>query len=192
MLLNCGVGEDSWESFGDREAWHAAVYWVTKSWTRLRSWTKLNWWAITRALHGCLRGRPSSPPWKTVSSLQFLRVWQSRILRPSALHTCIPSPRTFFNPYSLYLRPWALVIVQCSVLSNSYPMDCSTPGFPVLHHLPELAQTHVHWVGDVIQPSPPLLSPTPPALNLFQHQDIFQWVSSSHQVAKIFMSTEHK
>ena len=120
MLLNCGVGEDSWESLGDREAWHAAVYWVTKSWTQLRSWTKLNWWAITRALHGCLRGRPSSPPWKTVSSLQFLRVWQSRILRPSALHTCIPSPRTFFNPYSLYLRPWALVvIVQCAVLANS-------------------------------------------------------------------------
>ena len=64
-------------------------------------------------------------------------------------------------------------------------MDCSTPGFPVLHHLPKFAQTHVHWVGDAIQPSQPLLSPSPPALNLSQHQGLFQWVCSSHQVAKV-------
>ena len=63
------------------------------------------------------------------------------------------------------------------------PMDCNTPGFPVLHHLPELAQTHVHWVGDVIQPSRPLL-PTS-AFNLSQHQGLFQWVGFSHQVAKV-------
>ena len=65
------------------------------------------------------------------------------------------------------------------------PMDCSTPGFPVHHQLPELAQTHVHRVGDAIQSSHPLLSPSPPAFNLSQHQGLFQWVSSSHQVAKI-------
>ena len=64
-------------------------------------------------------------------------------------------------------------------------MDCSTPGFPVYQQLPELVQTHVHWVDDGIQPSHPLLSPYPPAFNLSQHQGIFQWVSSSHQVAKI-------
>ena len=64
-------------------------------------------------------------------------------------------------------------------------MDCSTPGFPVCQQLPELVQTHVHWVDDGIQPSHPLLSPYPPAFNLSQHQGIFQWVSSSHQVAKI-------
>ena len=57
-------------------------------------------------------------------------------------------------------------------------MDYSTPGFPVHHQLPELAQTHVHWVSDAIQPSNPLLSPSPPAFNLSQHQGIFQWVSS--------------
>ena len=62
-------------------------------------------------------------------------------------------------------------------------MDCSTPGFPVHHQLPELAQTHTHQVGDAIQPSNPLLSPSP-ALNLSQHQGLFQGVSSSHQVAK--------
>ena len=59
------------------------------------------------------------------------------------------------------------------------PMDCSMPGFPILHHLRELAQTHVHWVSDAIQPSYPLSSPSPPAFNLSQHQGLFQWVSSS-------------
>ena len=63
-------------------------------------------------------------------------------------------------------------------------MDCSTPGFPVLHQLPEFAQTHVHQVNDTIQPSHPLSSPSPPAFNLSQHQGLFQWVSSSHQVVK--------
>ena len=63
-------------------------------------------------------------------------------------------------------------------------MDCSTPAFPVLHHLPELAQTHVQWVSDAIQPSHPLSSASPPAFNPSQHQGLFQWVSSSHQVAK--------
>ena len=57
-------------------------------------------------------------------------------------------------------------------------MDCSTPGFPVHHQLPEPAQTHVHWVGDAIQPSHPLSSPTPPAFSLSHHQGLFQWVSS--------------
>ena len=64
-------------------------------------------------------------------------------------------------------------------------MDCcSTPGFPVHHQLPELAQTHTHWVSDAIQPSHPS-SPSPPAFNLSQHQGLFQWVSSSHQVAQV-------
>ena len=64
-------------------------------------------------------------------------------------------------------------------------MDCSMPGFPVHHQLPELAQTHVHRVGDAIQPSHPLSSPSPPAFNPSQHQGLFQWVPSSHQVAKV-------
>ena len=63
-------------------------------------------------------------------------------------------------------------------------MDCSTAGVPVHHQLPELAQTHVHWVNDDIQPSHPLLSPSPPTFNVSQHQDLFQWVSSLHQVVK--------
>ena len=64
-------------------------------------------------------------------------------------------------------------------------MDCSNPGFPVRHQLSELAQTHVHWVWDAIQPCHPLWFPSPPVLNISQHEDLFQWVSSSHQVAKI-------
>ena len=61
-------------------------------------------------------------------------------------------------------------------------MDCNTPGFPVLHCLPEFAQTHVHWVGEAIQPSHPLSSPSPPTLNLSQQQGLFQWVSSLHWI----------
>ena len=65
-------------------------------------------------------------------------------------------------------------------------MDCSTPGFPVHHQLPEPTQTDVHWVGDAIQPSHPLLSHSPPAFNLSQqHQGLFRWVTSSHQVAQV-------
>ena len=62
-------------------------------------------------------------------------------------------------------------------------MDCSTPGLPVHHQQPEFTQTHVHWVGDAIQTSHPLSSSSP-AFIFFQHQGLFQWVSSSHQVAK--------
>ena len=65
------------------------------------------------------------------------------------------------------------------------PTDCSTPGLPVHHQTPELTQTHVHWVGDAIQPSQSLSSHSPPAFNLSQHQGLSQWVSSSHQVAKV-------
>ena len=64
-------------------------------------------------------------------------------------------------------------------------MDCGMPGFPVLHHLPKYAQTHVLWVSDAIQPSHPLSSPSPPTFNLSQHQGLLQWVSSLHQVAKV-------
>ena len=67
------------------------------------------------------------------------------------------------------------------------PKDCSTSGFPVLHHLLELTQTHVHWFSDAIQPSHSLSTPSPPAFNLAQHQGLFQWVSSSYQVARVLV-----
>ena len=74
--------------------------------------------------------------------------------------------------------------VPQSCLTLCDPMDCSTSGLPVYHQFLQLIQTYDHWVGDDIQPSHPLLSPSPPAFNLFQHKGLFQWVSSSHQVAK--------
>ena len=79
---------------------------------------------------------------------------------------------------------------QFSSVAQSSPtlcdsMNCSTPGLPVHHQLLESTQTHVPWVGNAIQPSHPLSSPSSPALNLSQHQGLFQWVSSSHQVAKV-------
>ena len=72
---------------------------------------------------------------------------------------------------------------SCLTLCN--PTDCSTPGFPVLHCLSEFTHSRVHWISDAIQPSHPLLLPSPPALSLSKHQGLFQWVSSSHQVAKV-------
>ena len=78
------------------------------------------------------------------------------------------------------------VAQTCPTLCD--PVDCSTPGFPVLHHLLQPAQTHVHWVGDAIQSSCPLSSPSPPAFNLFQQQGRFQWVSPLHQVASFSVS----
>ena len=65
------------------------------------------------------------------------------------------------------------------------PLNRSTPGLPVHHHLLEFTQTHLHQVGDAIQPSHPLSSPSPPAPNPSQHQSLFQWVNSSHEVAKL-------
>ena len=85
--------------------------------------------------------------------------------------------------WSAWISSVSSVAQLCLTLCNH--MDCSTPGFPVHHQLSVLAQTHVHQVGDDIQPSHPLSSHSPPALSLSQHQGLFQWVSSSHQVAKV-------
>ena len=77
----------------------------------------------------------------------------------------------------------SVVAQSCPTLCD--PMNRSTPGLPVHHQLPEFTQTHVHWVNDAIQPSHPLSSPSPPALNLSQHQGLFKLVSSLHEVAKV-------
>ena len=92
---------------------------------------------------------------------------------------------------------WHLLVifsVQFSSVTQSYltlcdPMNRSTPGLPVHHQRPEFTQTHVLWVSDAIQPSHPLSSPSPPAPNPSQHQSLFQWVNSSHEVAKVRLVT---
>ena len=84
---------------------------------------------------------------------------------------------------SLNCIQFSSVAQSCPTLCD--PMNRSTPGLPVHHQLPEFTQTHVHRVGDAIQPSHPLWSPSPPAPNPSQHQGLLQWVNSSHEVAKV-------
>ena len=132
-------------------------------------------------------------PGSSVHGIFQARVLEWGAIAFSSLHAQLHSPSikdcqlwlkyqmwhcTSFNP----LWFCCSVAQSCPTLCNL--MDCSTPGFPVLQHLPEFAETHVHWVNDAIQPSHPLLPPSPPAFNLSQHQGLFQWVGSSYQVAK--------
>ena len=92
-----------------------------------------------------------------------------------------------FLPF--YLRRLGLSSVHFISVTRSWltcdPMNCSMPGLPVHHQLQESTQTHVHWIGNTIQPSHPLSSPSPPALHLSQHQGLFKWVCFLHQVAKV-------
>ena len=101
-------------------------------------------------------------------------IFQARVLEWCAI--------AFSILYSRYLVQFSLVSQSCPILCD--PMDCSIPGFSVHHQLPELAQIHVYWVGDAIKPSHPLSSPSP-VFNLSQHQGLFKWISSSHQVVKV-------
>ena len=175
----------------DRGAWWTDVYGVTQSRTRLK-------W-LSKGLPHC------SPAWYQVTCLIqqvnccFLCSHTKMDFRTFYLCEVYLNVFSFFQPLSnLYERAQsnlgsrsciAYIVIQ-SVQSLSHvklcdPMNRSTPGLPVHHQFPESTQTHVHWVGDVIQPSHPLSSPSPPALNLYPHQGLFKWVSSSHQVAKV-------
>ena len=90
----------------------------------------------------------------------------------------------FFTTSATAEAMWVVTVVESlSHIRLCNIVDCSTPGFPVLPYLLEFVQTHVHCLGDAIQPSHPLLPSS--ALNLSQYQGLFQWVSSSHQVAKM-------
>ena len=97
---------------------------------------------------------------------------------------CNPGNSADLSSYFLGLLLSVSSVAQlCPTLCD--PVNCSRPGLAVHHQLPEFTQTHVHWVGDAIQPSHPLSSPSPPTFNLSQHQGLFKWVSSSHQVVKV-------
>ena len=93
------------------------------------------------------------------------------------------SPSNEYSELIAFQFSFSSVTQLCLTLCD--PMDHSTPGLPVHHQLPESTQTHVHGVSDAIQPSYPLSSPSPLALNLSQRQSLFQWVDSLHQVAKV-------
>ena len=128
---------------------------------------------------------------KKVLFLGTVKTWNLRVLRRSNTQRWKPgwqrwcrmrSPRT--SPLCTDSPSACCCSVAQSCLTLCDPTDCSTPGLPVLHCLPEFSLTHVHRVSGAIQPSHPLSSPSPPTLNLSQHQGLFQWVSSLHQVAK--------
>ena len=108
----------------------------------------------------------------TLSLVEFLTLAPGK-----AALSAVPRPLPGFSSVQ-----FSSISQSCPTLCD--PIDCSMPSFPVHHQLSELAQTHVHWVNDAIQPSHPLSYPSP-AFNLSQHQGIFKWVSSLHQVAKV-------
>ena len=113
----------------------------------------------------CVGYRGNNQSWWSEQPNIMVRVWR------------------IYTQMRVSLHQFSSVTQSCPTFCD--PMDYSTPGFPVHHQLVELAQTHIHWVGSAIQPSHPLLSPSPSASNLSQHQGLFQWHSSSHQVAKV-------
>ena len=92
---------------------------------------------------------------------------------------------SIFLTIFLYFKCYQFSSVALSCLTLCDPMDHSTTGFPVHWQLPESTQTHIRWVGDAIQSSHPRSSPSPPTINLFHHQGLFQWLNSSHQVTKV-------
>ena len=112
--------------------------------------------------------------------LGFSIIYSSQMPSQSFLEICpISITLQHFNVF----QSVSSVTQSCPTLCN--PMNHSTPGLPVHHQLPEFTQTHVHWVGDAIQPTHPLSPLSPPAPNPSQHQSLFQWVNSSHEVAKV-------
>ena len=101
------------------------------------------------------------------------------------LHLVFVLPSGFCLSSFVQVSPFQIRSIAQSCPTLWEPMNCSRPGLPVHHQLPEFTETHVHRVSDAIQPSHPLSSPSPLAPNPSQHQSLFQWVSSSHEVAKV-------
>ena len=167
-------------------------------------------WMITWVIHACMHSLAGFPVKSSEAlccyhvpqdrfTLELQKGWMPVCLSFDWLYVLCPAscfPQNLLTPLLLWTHPSSRVS-PWGILQNPWfrsfaqsrpalcdPMDCSMPGFPVHHHLLELAQTPVHRAGDAIQPSHPLSSPSP-AFSLAQHQALFQWVSSSHQVAKV-------
>ena len=148
-------------------------------------WLSITSGGILAWLQRKLRVRKFSR-WEHGLSAQSCPLWVSKVRRgyPAFTSSVIYFPTTpvgaQFMSSSVQLSS---VAKSCPSLCD--PMNHSTPGLPVHHHLPGFTQTHVRWVCDAIQPSHPLLSPSPPAPNPSQHQSLFQWLNSSHEVVKV-------
>ena len=133
--------------------------------TLIISWCRSVWIFLETLCTSC--------SWISVSFLRFGKF------------SAVISLNTFSNPFSLSSPSQFSSVQLLSRVRLCDPMNRSTPGLPGHHQLPEFTQTHVHRVSDVIQPSHPLSFPSPPAPNPSQHQSLFQWVNSSHEVAKV-------
>ena len=123
--------------------------------------------------------------WKRLKKIQISgNMFHAHKLEELVFSKCPYNPKhSTVSMWSLWKFPWHFptdMLLSHSLVSICVPMDCSTPGFLVLHCLPEFAQTHVHGIGDAIQSSPSF-----PAFSLSQHQGLLQWVSSFHQVAEV-------
>ena len=124
-------------------------------------------------------------------SSRFLKIWEIVWVCANSLDTEAPLTEDHLGlikltgSHSIRFKIFMFSSVTQSCLPLCNPMNRSTQGLPAHYQLPECTQTHIHWVSDVIQPSRSLSSPSPPAVNLSQYQDLFQWVSSLHQVAKV-------
>ena len=148
-----------------------------------------------KSLYGCESWTIKKTEWQRIDAFEvwcwrsLLRVtWRARRSNQSILKKINPEYSLEGLMLKLKLQyfgsvQFSSVAQLCQTLCN--PMNRSTPGLPAHHQLLELTQTRVHWVGDAIQPSHPLLSPSPPAPKPSQHQSLFQWVNSSHEVAKV-------
>ena len=143
-----------WELVMDRKAWRAVIHGVAKSQIRLSDWNELNW---TEEVHS---------------------------FSQQICMNCLPCPRQVLYDIFCLLSQESHSCCRCSVAQSCPTLcdltECNTPGFPVLHHLLELAQTHVHWVSDALQPSRPLSSASSPTFNLSQHQSFLtSWLFAS-------------
>ena len=171
-----------------------------------------SWTPSHLSLHPIPQGHPSAQALSALShvsnldwwSVSHMVIYMFQCYCPKSSHPCLlpSSPKvcswhlylfcclTYRVVVTIFLNPIYMCSVQFSSVTQSCltlcdPMNHSTPGLPVHHQLPESTQTHVHCVDDAIQPSHPLSSPCPTPLNLSQHQGLFKWVSSLHQVAKL-------
>ena len=136
---------------------------------------------LTTTLWYSLKSRRVVPP--TLFFLEFLWLFAGFCASVWILELLFPIFYIIYLLTNYYVYQFSSVTQSCPTLCD--PMNCSTPGLPIHHQPQEFTQTHVLWVGDAIQPSHRLLPPSPPAPNPSQHQSLFQWVNSSHEVAKV-------
>ena len=188
--FNIGSG-DSWQLLYWR---HCPLFWVPSGLSSLHLEARNHWWFLYPWLLIWQEILPfhSLCPWSEIWPIferHFMTIFCHMVL--GGLSQIGPKFFLVDMPLLVISRldsvQFSSVAQSCPTLCD--PMNHSTPGLPVHHQLPEFTQTHVHQVSDAIQPSYPLSSPSPPAPNPSKHQGLFQWVNSSHEVAKVLVST---